>query len=276
MLARRPRRDASGNVLGAERHGAAHELERDTEFFPGGLGGSGSGGYVFSTSSPGCSIVSSTLSFTGTVVPSTCEVTVVKSAQGAYAASSPSLAQAFTFVAAPQASPLVVSPTRGRFATRVTLTTSGGSGTGATTYVVANGSAQGCALITSNALSTTTAGTCIVQATKAASGIYAASTSSLTSVVVAANLPSAPVLKLLSEHSGVAVFSVALKSLGGDPMTALQYSLNAGPWKSAIRLGHGKIEITSLRRGSNTSVRLRVYTAAGHSPASAPVHVLAK
>ncbi len=49
----------------------------------------------------------------------------------------------------------------------LTLAATGGSGTGAVTFTVVNGTATGCA-ITSGALKATKAGTCIVTATKAA------------------------------------------------------------------------------------------------------------
>jgi len=69
----------------------------------------------------------------------------------------------------------------------LTLATSGGSGTGAVTFSVVNGTATGC-LITGNALSATSAGTCIVTAAKAAASPYAPAVSAATTV----NISSAP------------------------------------------------------------------------------------
>ena len=55
----------------------------------------------------------------------------------------------------------------------ITLSTTGGSGSGAVTYAVANGTATGCA-DPGGVLTATTAGTCTVTATKATDGDYTA------------------------------------------------------------------------------------------------------
>jgi hypothetical protein len=63
----------------------------------------------------------------------------------------------------------------------LSITTSGGSGTGAITFAIASGgTATGCALSDSTATATitaTTVGTCLIQATKAADATYASTTS---------------------------------------------------------------------------------------------------
>jgi hypothetical protein len=63
----------------------------------------------------------------------------------------------------------------------LSITTSGGSGTGATTFAIASGgTATTCALSNSTATATitaTTVGTCLIQATKAADATYASTTS---------------------------------------------------------------------------------------------------
>jgi hypothetical protein len=69
------------------------------------------------------------------------------------------------------------------------LSSSGGSGTGAVTYSATNGTAKGCA-ITKGHLTATSAGTCLVTATKASDGTYAATTSTATSVAFV--LPAKP------------------------------------------------------------------------------------
>lgn len=85
-------------------------------------------------------------------------------------------------VGEPQAT-LTVSTTAGYLDSPLTLATKGGSGTGAVTYSVTNGTATGCA-ITNGALSATTAGTCIVTATKAAASPYASASSAATTVTI--------------------------------------------------------------------------------------------
>jgi hypothetical protein len=65
----------------------------------------------------------------------------------------------------------------------LTLAATGGSGTGAVTFTVVNGTATGCA-ITSGALAATKAGTCIVTATKAAVSPYTVGISAATTITI--------------------------------------------------------------------------------------------
>ena len=65
----------------------------------------------------------------------------------------------------------------------LTLAATGGSGTGAVTFTVVNGTATGCA-ITSGTLKATKAGTCIVTATKAAVAPYTVGVSVATTVTI--------------------------------------------------------------------------------------------
>ncbi|MHB1906526.1 MAG: hypothetical protein ACYCRG_06450 [Acidimicrobiales bacterium] len=95
-------------------------------------------------------------------------------------------AQASVQVGQPQPT-LVVSSTKGFFKTPLKLTTTGGAGSGAVTFSVANGTATGCAIV-NGALTSTSEGTCLVTATKAASGNYAQATSATTTVTIGAQL----------------------------------------------------------------------------------------
>ena len=81
---------------------------------------------------------------------------------------------------------LVVTSTTGTFGTALTLTTSGGSGTGAVTYAAVNGTATGCTVsgTTPYKLSSASAGTCLVTATKAGDANYNAISSSQTTVTM--------------------------------------------------------------------------------------------
>jgi hypothetical protein len=63
---------------------------------------------------------------------------------------------------------LVVSSVTGYLGSALTLTTTGGSGTGAVTFTAVPGTALGC-VVTGTSLTVTSLGTCIVTATKAAS-----------------------------------------------------------------------------------------------------------
>jgi hypothetical protein len=87
----------------------------------------------------------------------------------------------------PQAA-LSLTSKSGKIGTSLKLTTSGGSGTGGVTFSVVNGTAKGCAL-SGTSLKATSAGTCVVTATKAGDSTYLAATST-TSVVMA--LPARP------------------------------------------------------------------------------------
>ncbi|MBK8459178.1 MAG: hypothetical protein IPL43_02295 [Micropruina sp.] len=82
--------------------------------------------------------------------------------------------------------PLVVTSTSGTFAQPLELTTSGGSGTGATTFEAANGTAAGCAVSPAEPylLSSTSAGTCLVTATKAADADFRQAFSPPTTVTI--------------------------------------------------------------------------------------------
>ena len=83
----------------------------------------------------------------------------------------------------PQAA-LVVTSTSGTPGTALTLTTSGGSGTGNVSYTVVDGTATGCA-ISAGQLTSTTPGTCLVTATKAADSDYSSISSVQTTVTFA-------------------------------------------------------------------------------------------
>ena len=75
--------------------------------------------------------------------------------------------------------PIAVTSVSGVLGQSLTLVTSGGSGTGAITYTVTNGTATGCT-VSGATLKATTAGTCLVTATKVADVNYAATTSTTT------------------------------------------------------------------------------------------------
>jgi len=76
---------------------------------------------------------------------------------------------------------LSVTSLTGYLGSPLTLTTSGGSGTGAVTYIATVGTATGC-VVTGTSLAVTSLGTCIVTATKAASTTNLAASSVATTV----------------------------------------------------------------------------------------------
>lgn len=85
-----------------------------------------------------------------------------------------------TSVGKPQAT-LTIKTVKGSLGSPLALSTTGGSGTGAVTYTVANGTSTGCT-ISGSSLRAGKLGTCIVTATKAAAAPYASATSVATTV----------------------------------------------------------------------------------------------
>ncbi|HEV3187774.1 MAG TPA: hypothetical protein VGZ04_06970 [Acidimicrobiales bacterium] len=172
-------------------------------------GGSGAGAITYSVTSAGtagCSVTSGVLNATS---PGTCMVTATKAGDTHYSSTN-SLAMTVTFTLATQATFSLTSTNAG-FGTSLTLTTSGGSGTGAVTYAVTNGTATGC-VISGTSVKATSAGTCIVTATKAADSTYAAASSAATAVDFA--LPARPAAVVLSFTStGTALSSASQHSL---------------------------------------------------------------
>jgi len=78
-------------------------------------------------------------------------------------------------------SPLVISTTFGPGNLALTLSTTGGSGSGAVSYAATNGTATGCS-VSGTTLTITTAGTCLVTATRASDGTYLPEMSNVTMV----------------------------------------------------------------------------------------------
>ena len=186
-------------------------------------GGSGSGAVSYSvlasSTATGCSVSGSTLSATSA---GTCDVLATKASDGVYAAVS--VTGTITFVEAAQSTLVISTPTTSSnngttIATQ--LTTSGGSGSGAVTYQAVNGSATGCSVDPStNVLSATTEGTCVVTATKASDGNYL-------------SVQSAPVTITFQQGVGVALSFTSPYSPSGtvDPMvtTVTGYGSNGAP-----------------------------------------------
>jgi subtilisin family serine protease len=132
-------------------------------------GGSGSGAVTFATTSAGCTISGATLSANAAA---NCVVVATKAAEGVYA-SAVSAARTFSFLGPQATLSISNTPTTVVAGTRITLTTTGGSGSGAVNYSVTG---IGCTL-SRNTLRATNATTCVVVATKASEGIYASATS---------------------------------------------------------------------------------------------------
>ena len=130
-------------------------------------------------------IVSASAQCLTTVVPGgTDSLQAFYSGDGNFLSSSSST---HTFVVSPTAQPtLSVTSVVGTIGHDLTLTTSGGAGTGAVTYVVANGTAT-CTQPTPGVVHAAGAGTCLVTATKASDPDYLLASSSSTTVTFSEN-----------------------------------------------------------------------------------------
>ena len=140
-------------------------------------------------SSTGCAIAKDVVTFTGNGM---CRVDFNDAGNGAFAAAS-QVQQVITVGNGgpqPQATLSLTSVT-GRTGGRLTLTSVGGSGTGAITYEVTNKGSAGCS-IKSGVLSSVRSGTCTVTVVKAADATFASAHSSATTVTLSAHPPNSP------------------------------------------------------------------------------------
>ena len=186
-------------------------------------GGSGSGAVSYAVGSGPCSVTGNTLSSTGV---GTCSVTATKAADANYSAvtSAPisvtidKAAQAALIASAnPFSLTLISGPS--------TLSTTGGSGTGAVSYTVTSGPCS----VTGDTLSTTGVGTCSVTATKAADANYTAITSASVSVTVT-QAPQAALIASASPSSLTLVSGPStLSTTGGSGTGAVSYTVASGP-----------------------------------------------
>ena len=120
---------------------------------------------------------------------------------------------------------LIVTSTTGTFATPLILTTSGGSGNGSVSYTVVSGTASDCA-ISSGQLSSSSMGTCLVTATKAADGNYNSISSSQTTITLAPASSTTTVTDnaALVVTGDTLVFTATVTGLGGNPAGTVQWT----------------------------------------------------
>ena len=137
------------------------------------------------------------------------------------------------------------------FSKSLTLSTTGGSGTGTVTYSVVDGTASNCTLSSSSSPSTITAdtlGTCTVYASKAADSDYNETTSAGVTFTFNAVVPSAPTdLTATAGEESVSLSWTAAAS-NGSTLTShtIEYSTDNSNWNS----DSGSGSITSYRVSS--------------------------
>jgi predicted RNA-binding protein with TRAM domain len=82
-------------------------------------------------------------------------------------------------------------------------------------------------------------------------------------------VPSAPIISTVAMGNSFALLTFAVASDGGSPVTAYEYSLNAGiSWTNASSLAN-PLRISGLQNGSNYSVIMRAINIAGPGDSSA-------
>jgi hypothetical protein len=134
-----------------------------------------------SSQSTGCSLSDAKVTFTGNGV---CVIEFADPGNGAFAAAA-DVTQSITVGSGnPQSQgEITITTTSTDFGHPLVLTSTGGSGSGAVSYVVTSAGTAGCS-ISGVTVHATRAGTCVVAARKAADGSYAAATSPATTITI--------------------------------------------------------------------------------------------
>ncbi len=210
-------------------------------------GGLGSGAVTYNVTSGYCSINGSTL--TASASAGTCSVVATKAAAGIYAQAT-SEAIIFTITLRPQANLIVASDSTSLFVTgQTTLSASGGSGSGAVSYMVTSGS-DSCSISGSTLAASSNVGTCSVVATKAGDTTYAAAMSPPVTITVQA----APVLSSTSP--------IDFEPTGRGAVFAwTTFENDTGPWS--------KIVANPSKTGINTSDKAVMFKAISSGKPSA-------
>ena len=191
-------------------------------------GGLGSGAVSYVVTSGNCSVSGSTLSNTSA---GSCSVTATKAADTNYEeiSSSPTTIIVAQIAQATLSFAINITSKSSPYSQAITLTPSGGSGTGAITYaIVSGGSATDCALSgtgASNTISATTSGTCLIAATKAADTNYLVTTSSNVTFTFNKASQSALTITTTSSTYGLAL---SLATSGGSSGGAVSYVVTSG------------------------------------------------
>jgi uncharacterized repeat protein (TIGR02543 family) len=119
---------------------------------------------------------------------------------------------------------LTVSSTAGTYGTGLTLTTNGGSGSGAVTYSVTNGTATGCQ-ISGGVLTSSSAGTCNVTASKFSDSTYLSTSSAATPVTLAQRAASVSAGSVTISAGGTITNSYTSSTLAGsDAISVVTYT----------------------------------------------------
>ncbi|TSA22020.1 MAG: hypothetical protein D4R69_01870, partial [Actinomycetales bacterium] len=221
-------------------------------------GGSGTGAISYSIVSGGTAITcalsdSTSIATISATTAGTCLVQATKSADGTYAAVT-SASATFTFVIATSGtltiSSLGTSAKAFPYSQVLSITTTGGNGTGAVTYaIVSGGTATTCALSDSSSTATitaTTPGTCLVQASKAADANFTSSTSA--SETFTFTIATSSVLSISSLGTSTKAFPysqvLSITTTGGSGTGAVTYAIVTGGTATTCALSNSSSTAT--------------------------------
>jgi hypothetical protein len=183
-------------------------------------GGTGTGAVSYSVTSgaANCSISSGVASarYAGS-----CSLTATKAADANYLQKQ--VTGTLTFIKATQAT-LVVTSVSGTYGTPITLTTSGGSGSGTVLFALSDAGTASCS-VSGSLLSFTTVGTCRVVATRDADSVFDSRSSAVTTITIdRANQPALST----ATTSGDLVTGIIVSVTGGAGTGALSTSVTTG------------------------------------------------
>ncbi len=236
-------------------------------------GGSGTGAVTYAAAdgtASGCAVSSSAPFVLTATTAGTCVVTATKAGGSDYllAVSAPTTVTLTSPPLRPQAT-IILTTVSGVATTPLTLATSGGSGSGAVTYTVVDGTASGCAVSSSApfVLTATTAGTCVVTATKAGAGAYAPVSSAPRSIVMRPVVLSARVTKVTPTS-----FTIVLRERGLAPGARVA-TRAPGVTVAALRSTSSTISVT-LRVGPDARPGRYVLTLSVRGRAFGSVNLL--
>jgi hypothetical protein len=228
-------------------------------------GGSGSGAVTYSAgASTGCNITGGT-TLNVSNASGTCSVTATKAADTNYLVAT-SASYSVTLNKAPQATLSVTAPASVTYGSTGTLTSAGGSGSGAVTYSA--GASTGCNITGGTTLNVSNAsGTCSVTATKATDNNYLVATSAGYSVIL--NKATQATLSVAGPASVTYGSTGTLTSSGGSGSGAVTYSAGAstgcnitGGTTLNVSDASGTCSVTATKATDNNYL---IATSAGYS-----------
>lgn len=223
-------------------------------------GGSGTGSVSYAVTgngtASGCTVSGSTLTVSST---GTCKVTATKASDATYLSES-SNETTITFGQGTQPA-LSVTSTSGTVGQPLTVTVSGGSGSGAITYELLSGGTTTCTISGGNVLAGV-AGTCLIKVTKASDASFGSqSTTATITFSVAVQQSQAQVAAVTTTTPGVAA---AATSTTTSTVVSKAVTAAPAPAIAEVATGEGALEVDGqLVEGTTTRVNNQLVVTAG-------------